>query len=140
MEIKFQDKISQYSVDFEVAGWSLAVDRTILSNTFRSSGVLHLGNVTNTWNQLVVSVRKIVYMEKDRSKRCRNYPTEEHATYRECDAEFVRREVERVSPGVVPVWATDNMALVTRLAKANITGQAKDYISGSPQPTPTGPC
>ena len=122
MEIMFHDEISQSSVDFEAVGSSLAVDRTILSSTFRSSGAVQIGNISNTWNQLVVNVRKNVYMEEDTSKKCRNYPTKEHATYRECDAVFVRREVERVSPGLVPVWATDNMGLVTTLANANITG------------------
>ena len=44
---------------------------------------------------------------------CRNYPTEDFETFRDCDAQFVRREVDKM--GVVPFWATQDLTEVTNI-------------------------
>ena len=52
--------------------------------------------------------------------QCRNYPTEEFSSFGDCDAQFVRREVE--AAGLVPFWATRDLAEVT-----NITAKPPHY-------------
>ena len=39
-----------------------------------------------------------------------NYPTEEYASYADCDDDFVRRSLPS---GLVPFWAVDNISLAS---------------------------
>ena len=52
-------------------------------------------------------------MESDAVKDCRNYPYGGFASYKACDDHFLRQAVDRLAPGLVPVWLADDLDQVT---------------------------
>ena len=70
----------------------------------------------------IVKIKENVFVEEDPSQTCRNYPTSEFASYKECDDQYVRREVDKLAPGLnlTPVWMTDDLDMVTTKPLPNI--------------------
>ena len=71
----------------------------------------------------MVDISESVFMENDPSKRCRVYPTKEHRSYRECDDQFMKDLVSTFDPPITPVWLTDDVNQVTKLAAINTSGK-----------------
>lgn len=44
---------------------------------------------------------------------CINYPNENYKTFKDCDYEFVQKEVSKF--GFVPFWATNDLSKVTKI-------------------------
>ena len=70
-----------------------------------------------------MDISEWVYVEEDASKRCRVYPNKEHRSYRECDDQFMKDLVSTFDPPITPVWLTDDLNQVTKLAAINASGK-----------------
>ena len=73
--------------------------------------------------QFVVDISESVYVEEDPSKRCRVYPNKEHRSYRECDDQFMKDLVSTFDPPITPIWLTDDLNQVTKLAAIKPSGK-----------------
>ena len=76
-------------------------------------------------------------MQEDPSKTCINYPNDKFESYKACEDDFLTKSLP---PGFVPIWATDNLSLVTReVYNPNISGFV-DLFDGSKMSTCPLPC
>ena len=104
------------SVELLLQGSTLACNRDIKSHKFHSSGAnIQLEDLGAPVDKAyVVEVRENVYVEEDASKNCRNYPTPEFASYRECDDQFMKDFISTFDPpDLIPIWLTDDLRNVT---------------------------
>ena len=61
-----------------------------------------------------VQMHQTVFVEKDKSKSCMEYPSSQYESYAACNDDFVHKFLRKIFPaGFIPVWATDNLAQVT---------------------------
>ena len=44
---------------------------------------------------------------------CSNYLDEDFDSYKECDDDYLRKELNRIAPEVLPIWLTENLSLAT---------------------------
>ena len=60
-----------------------------------------------------IEISQNVYVEEDKTKNCRNYPTSEYETYDACDKAFCLDKMEEIfKTKFVPIWAATNMSQV----------------------------
>ena len=72
--------------------------------------------------EYTVEISQRAFMEEDPSKSCKNYPITEHETYEKCDDDYTRKEIEEESPGLVPIWMTNDLeAVSTKVIDQNST-------------------
>ena len=63
----------------------------------------------------ILELSQDVFVEKDHSKNCRNYPTSAFESYNECDKNFILSTLaEHYGPNFLPIWATFDLNSVTR--------------------------
>ena len=72
-------------------------------------------------NKYAVEISKNVYLEEDKSKKCRDYPNSEYASYMECDDQFLKDKCERVE--LAPIWLVDDFSQATTKAEVNHSGR-----------------
>ena len=87
--------------------------RAFKYNKFTNSGSkidLKL-STSNLFRYFAVKFHQKIFVENDPGKNCRNY---HNRSYDDCDADFVRRVLEKnYPPGFLPVWASDDLSKVT---------------------------
>ena len=113
-------KLSPFPADFSVfiklLGKSSTCSRNLAELAFSQSGEqIELGR--NWEKHFVVKILGNKFPEEDPGNHCRNYPNEEFQSYKECDNDFLRKEVDNISPGLRPIWLSANLSLVTRQRK-----------------------
>ena len=111
--------LANSSVELLLQGSTLACNRDIKSHKFYSSGSnIQLEDLGQPMDKAyVVELRENVYVEEDASKNCRNYPTPEFASYRDCDDHFMKDFISTFDPpDLVPIWLTDDLRNVTSRA------------------------
>ena len=99
-------------MELKLQSQGLTTHREIQKHIFDSFGD-NMNLNLNQLRQYIVKIRENIFVEEDPSQTCRNYPTSKFASYTECDDQYVRRKIEQIAPGLVPVWMTDNLDLVT---------------------------
>ena len=62
--------------------------------------------------KVMVSLEQFLHSEEDKSKQCKNYPTENFESYKNCDEDFVYKSITK-KYNIVPFWATNNLTEVT---------------------------
>ena len=63
----------------------------------------------------ILELRRDVFVEQDRSKNCRNFPTSAYESYNECDKNFTLSTLAKhYGPNFLPIWATFDLDSVTR--------------------------
>ena len=67
--------------------------------------------ITSKWERLILRITQTKDAPEDESNGCLDYPIEKFQTFKECDANFVNKEMRE--EGVMPFWATDNLEEVT---------------------------
>ena len=107
-------------VQIGLQGTTLASNREIFDNSFHTKG----DKITVTpgrINKYAVEISKNVYLEEDKSKKCRDYPNSEYASYMECDDRFMKDICERVK--LAPIWLLDVISQSTTNAVLNGSGR-----------------
>ena len=110
--IKFED-ITDRSIEINFKGRNLDCGRDIKDHSFYSTGQTIRMNKNLLWKAYMVEISQRVYVEEDPSNRCKNYPTAEFLSYKDCDDSFISGIITREVPGLVPIWQNDNLAKVS---------------------------
>jgi hypothetical protein len=108
MRLYFAKKLNS-SVLITVAGDSLACDRIIGVHGFYSTGDTIEKHNDGMITEYLLEMKKNVFIEEDLTKECRNYPSSDYASYRDCDDQYMKDYVAARQPGLVPIWLTDDM-------------------------------
>ena len=106
-------------VQLDIHGGSLIANRDIYDDTFDTIGDAILAE-PGTMKKYAVVIAGNSFLEEDTSKKCRNYPNSEYASYKECDNQYMKDICERV--GLAPVWLLDDFNLVTKKRAIDDTG------------------
>ena len=62
----------------------------------------------------VLQIKENVFIEKDPTKNCRNYPNPDFASYKDCDDQFMKDFVSTFDPpDMVPVWLAEDLDKVS---------------------------
>ena len=70
-----------------------------------------------------VDIYKEIFDEKDKNRNCKNYPTEQYKSYKECDKKFTKKVLDDHGfKNFTPIWGTDEMDEVT---EQTIHGETK---------------
>ena len=71
----------------------------------------------------VIEIGENVYVEKDPSKHCREYPNEKYQSFGDCDNEYVKSVCKKHN--IFPIWMTDDFGNVTiqRFLSDEVTSQ-----------------
>ena len=83
----------------------------------KSNSLDYLGPVMESKSKLerfVFSFSQTIDLEEDPGKMCVNYPTEEFASFQDCDETFVYNEMKE-KYNVMPFWAAKSPDEVTKL-------------------------
>ena len=98
----------------------------------------------STWDKkFILSFRQHKYSDRDnrdKAKRCSNYPTAEYTSFAECDSAFLWSKCQ--AHGILPFWATDNMSEVSSSAGdlRQLAGQLRALYEGSLESDCPPPC
>ena len=111
--IEFEN-LTDRSVEIFFKGRNLDCGRDIKDHSFYSTGQTIRMDKNLLWNSYMVDISQRVYVEEDLSKRCKNYPTAEFLSYKDCDDSFVSGIINREVPGLVPIWQNDNLTKVSK--------------------------
>ena len=109
-------------VRISIQGRTLASNREIFDNSFYNKGdkiTVKPGRI----NKYAVEISKNVYLEEDESKKCRDYPNSEYASYMECDNQFMKDICKRVE--LAPIWLLDDINEATLMGVVNYSGRFK---------------
>ena len=107
--------------------------RTMKYNRLAYTGpTLEIENLdANVMKAFIVEMKQNIFNERDPSKQCQPYPNSMFASYDECDDSYIKKKLATYFPPTfVPVWATDNISLVTtqmHLEKNSINSTATKY-------------
>ena len=64
--------------------------------------------------RFAIKLEQFIDSERDVSKNCRNYPTEEYLSFAECDEKFVQQQYKKHFENIKPFWVVDDLKEVTR--------------------------
>ena len=90
--------------------------RTLESQNFDYDGIpLDIENLTSSmFFGFSLALFETINLESDSGQNCINYPTEKFPNYRECDMDFVYKEMKN-NYKVMPFWAAKTLDEVTNL-------------------------
>ena len=114
-------------VQIGLQGITLASNREIFDNSFHTKGD-KISVTPGRINKYAVEISKNVYLEEDKSKKCRDYPNSKYASYMECDDRFMKDICERVK--LAPIWLLDDISQATTNAVLNGSGRCKGLALG----------
>ena len=102
------------TVELKLQGQNLVAARDIVEHAFFSPG----GPIKIDYRALklvkyIARLKKSVFVEEDPSKRCRNYPNSDFASYRECDLKYLRDNVNQFGLDLTPPWLSDDLKKVS---------------------------
>ena len=113
-EISFRFRLRHPHPDVEIyiilLGKSSACSRTLAELTLSQS----IAKFVNSWEKRhAVKILGNKFVEEDPGNDCRDYPNDDFPSYKDCDDDYLRKELERMSPGLKPVWLTEDLSLAT---------------------------
>jgi hypothetical protein len=120
LEIWFHD-MKNFSATVRLQGSTTASSRHISANAFFSTGPT-VTLVNGLSKSYIMQIKKNIFVEEDTSKMCRIYPNTDFATFADCDDQFLRKEMDRLFPKIVPIWLSDDMRQVTSHATLDMSG------------------
>ena len=61
-----------------------------------------------------ISMKQNIHLEMESGINCKNYPSGDFSSYRDCDEDFVYNEM-KIKHNLMPFWAAKNLDEVTKL-------------------------
>ena len=61
-----------------------------------------------------ISMKQNIHLEMESGINCKNYPSGDFSSYRDCDEDFVYNEM-KIKHNLMPFWAAQNLDEVTKL-------------------------
>jgi hypothetical protein len=83
---------------------------------------------TNKGRQLIFSIdlHQEIFDKNDLTKRCENYLNGNSRSFQECDEAFTRKQLDVGGfKNLTPIWATENLTLVTKHLVVELDGEKK---------------
>ena len=128
----FENKSYLYIVFFfnkvENVGATLRIEdkrKSINKRSLRSSTTVYEGPSTRIanlmspqWKNYYLTISQSLHSEENIEIGCKNYPTKDFKSYRDCDENFVYNEMKETYK-IMPFWATRDMNEVTKLTYAS---------------------
>ena len=100
------------SISVDLVGKSSACNRNLAELAFSQSGErVVFGNLLG--KRYVVKILGEKFVEEDPRNDCRNYPNDDFFSYSDCDQDYIKKEVDRITPGLIPIWISDNLSHAT---------------------------
>ena len=92
-----------------------ATDRRLQRNRLHYNGpTIELDLVRPVGMEYIIELKQQVYQEKDASKGCKNYPTENWKSYNHCDKEKTQERITSImGSNLVPVWSSQDLSKVS---------------------------
>ena len=116
--IKFKfNKIPNLGVQLKVGDIrKYLTRRTLESNIFDYDGIpLKMENLTSgMFYRFSLALFETISLKSDTAKQCQDYPTENFASYRDCDMDFVHDEMKN-RYNFMPFWAAKTLDEVTKM-------------------------
>ena len=97
------------TIKVQFKGRTLDSRRNIIEHSFDSIGDEVTLNEEKASKSYLVEITQRQHVENIPSNQCRIYPNEEHASYEDCDNQFVKSKL----PGLTPVWMADQLEQVS---------------------------
>ena len=113
-DIKFQFMSIPVNVSIyvDLLGKSSACSRNLAEFAFFQSGErISFGNFLD--KKYAVKILGEKFVEEDPGNDCRNYPYDDFLSYKDCDQNYMKKEVDRISPGLNPLWLSDDLSQAT---------------------------
>ena len=104
--------LSKYSLQVDLRGDSLDCRRGIKDHSLYSFGDTIRLQEENVSMAYMVEISQRVFVEEDPSNTCQNYPTQDFASYGQCDDAFMRKLIPDV---ITPIWMAGNFSEVSTL-------------------------
>ena len=112
IQFRFQPFSENISVSVNLLGKSSACSRTLAELAFSQSGErIVFENYAEKRFEIKLHGNEVV--EGIPGDDCRNYPNEHFDSYKECDDDYLRKELNRIAPEALPIWLTENLSLAT---------------------------
>ena len=100
-------------IEIRVEDGNLDCDRTIGEHQLHYDGDKVKLLSERMKHYFVVEMKKNIFLEEDKSKKCRKYPNQDFSSYRECDNLYIKNTLAAHWPGLMPIWATDDLTNVS---------------------------
>ena len=103
-------------IEIRIDDVSMFSNRQIVDHSLNHQGVRITSNNLDKQTNKMYSVELIkeVYVEDDMSKNCYDYDADPHYDYNKCDTKYgLNIESKMFGPNFKPLWAMDNLSLVT---------------------------
>ena len=111
IQFRFQSLPTNVSIYVILLGKSSACSRTLAELTFSQSVPFEF--VNSVEKRYAIKIFGNRFVEEDPGNDCRNYPNDDFLSYKDCDDDYLRKEVDKISPGLKPIWITDDLSLAT---------------------------
>ena len=113
--MSFNPKPKVNKMTIQLNDKNLYCRRQILQHKTNNEGdLLIYENSSKAMNIYVVEVFEEKFVKEDLTKNCIDYPTETYQDYDDCDLQFgLSKLAHDVGPNFRPLWASDNMSMVT---------------------------
>ena len=112
IQFKFLSLPIDVSISVILLGKSSACSRNLAEFAFFQSGErIVFGNSLEKTYAIKIFGEKFV--EEDPGNDCRNYPNDDFLSYKDCDDDYLGKEVDRISPGLKPIWLSNDLSLAT---------------------------
>ena len=112
IKFRFMSIPVNISVYVDLVGKSSACSRNLAEFAFFHSGdKIVVGNFLD--NKYAIKIFGEKFVEEDPGNDCRNYPNDDFLSYKDCDQDYMKKEVDRISPGLNPVWLSDHLSHAT---------------------------
>ena len=123
IKFRFMSIPVNISVYVDLVGKSSACSRNLAEFSFFQSGErIVFGNSLEKTYAIKIFGEKFV--EEDPGNDCRNYPNDNFLSYKDCDLDYMKKEVDRIIPGLNPVWLSDHLSQATpRIILQNARGK-----------------
>ena len=103
-----------------VQGKGIETNRDVYDNMFLSSGDA-IETQPGKLTKYALEINQKVFVEEDKSKKCRNYPNEDFDSYAACDEKFMKSVCEAAK--LSPIWLEEDINKVTEQTSVNIKGK-----------------
>ena len=118
----FESPDEKTTVQVLVPGKEIETSRDVYDNMFLSSGDA-IETQPGKLTKYALEINQKVFVEEDKSKKCRNYPNEDFDSYAACDEKFMKSVCEAAK--LSPIWLEEDINKVTEQTSVNIKGKMK---------------
>ena len=112
IKFRFMSIPVNISVYVDLVGKSSACSRNLAELGFSQSGD-RIAIRNSLDKKYAIKILGEKFVEEDPGNDCRNYPNDDFLSYKDCDDDYMKKEVDRISPGLNPVWLSDHLSHAT---------------------------